>query len=657
MREIREKPIRAAHIKEKVTFAPKELLRKGLDNGTERLRTQLRDAAQQGQRDEYGGDTVEDTAAGAVRRVEKALRKCGEHTERRAAPVGKNVPESQSGTASYHAGQNRGTSGIGAGPYRSSQQNRAERGFARQVSGPKTGKARTGKWPTARSGEQGRKMFIRERGRKTAQRRLRDRRDILRYRNSGAQTGDTLYGEYDSHPAGRIKERNRALGPSIRENARGIDRVQGREGSPASGRPALAAERAHRAAREAVINASRYQQAETAVRSVAPKAAQATGRVLRDIRAAARSLTTALAAGDSAALTLLLVVCLIGLLLASPFGIFFSGQDSGTGYTMPEAVAALNEKFSARIQTIQAENFYDELDMDNAGSAAMISNWRDVLAVYAVRTATDETAPEEVATLTEEKAELLWQIFWDMNLISHWLEKVPGEDDEDGTVILHITVEAKDYLQMADAYHFNAEQRKLLEELMRPEYQELFLALTGSYQDITLSPEESAEILKKLPADLSEERKEVVLMAYQLLGKVHYFWGGKSLVLGWDSRWGIPMTVTAAGSPSTGTVRPFGLDCSGFVDWVFYNQSGGSYVIGRGGGASAQHGACTPISWADAQPGDLVFYPDDVHVGIVCGFDADGGILIIHCASDYDNVVVTGRSGFASAARPNYFAD
>ena len=379
--------------------------------------------------------------------------------------------------------------------------------------------------------------------------------------------------------------------------------------------------------------------------------------MLRDIRAAAQSLTAALAAGGSAAVSLLLVVCLIGLLLASPFGIFFSGQDSGTGYTMPEAVAALNEKFSARIQTIQAENSYDELDMDNAGSAAMISNWRDVLAVYAVRTATDETAPEEVATLTEEKAELLWQIFWDMNLISHWLEKVPGEDDEDGTVILHITVEAKDYLQMADAYHFNAEQRKLLEELMRPEYQELFLALTGSYQDITLSPEESAKILKKLPADLSEERKEVVLTAYQLLGRVHYFWGGKSLVLGWDSRWGIPMTVTAAGSPSTGTVRPFGLDCSGFVDWVFYNQSGGSYVIGHGGGASAQHSSCTPIPWADAQPGDLVFYPDDVHVGIVCGFDADGGILIIHCASGYDNVVVTGRSGFTSAARPNYFAD
>ena len=653
MREIREKPIQAAHIKEKVISAPKELFRKGLDDGTERLRTQLRDAAQQGQRDEYGGDAVEDTAAGAVRRVEKELRKRGEHTERRAAPVGKNVPESRSGTASYRAGQNRGTSAL----YSSSQQNRAEEVYVRRAAGPKTGKVHAGKWPTGGNAEQGRRTFIRERGRKTAQRRLRDRRDILWYRNSGARTEDVLHGEDDSHPAGRIKERDRALGPSIRENANGIDRVQGGEGSPASGSPASVAKRAHRAAREAVINASRYQQAETVAQNAARKVTQATGGVLRDIRTTARSLTTALAAGGSAAVSILLVICLIGLLLASPFGVFFSGQDSGTGYTMPEAVAALNEEFSARIQTTQAENSYDELDMDNAGSAAIISNWRDVLAIYAVRTSADETAPEEVATLTEEKMELLRRIFWDMNRVSYWLERVPREEGEDSAAVLHITVEVKDYLQMAEAYHFNAEQRKLLEELMRPEYQELFLALTGSYQDIALSPEEIAEILEKLPADLSEERKEVVLTAYQLLGRVHYFWGGKSLVLGWDSRWGIPMTVTAAGSASTGTVRPFGLDCSGFVDWVFYNQSGGSYVIGHGGGASAQHGACTPISWADAQPGDLVFYPDDVHVGIVCGFDADGGILIIHCASGYDNVVLTGRSGFASAARPNYFAD
>ena len=182
----------------------KELLRKGLDDGTERLRTQFRDTAQQGQRDEYGGDAVEDTAAGAVRRAEKLLRKRGEHTERRTAPEGENAPGPRSGTTSYHAGRTRGTSAL----YSSSQQNRAEEVYVRRAAGPKTGEAHTGKWPTGGNAEQGRRAFIRERGRKTAQRRLRDRRDILWYRNGGAQTGDTLYGEDDSHPAGRIKERD-----------------------------------------------------------------------------------------------------------------------------------------------------------------------------------------------------------------------------------------------------------------------------------------------------------------------------------------------------------------------------------------------------------------------------------------------------------------
>ena len=386
-------------------------------------------------------------------------------------------------------------------------------------------------------------------------------------------------------------------------------------------------------------------------------AVKATIAAVKAIIAATKALVAAIAAGGWVAVAVIVVICLIALICGSVFGIFFSGEDSGTGYTMPEAVTMLNTEFTDRIEQIKAENPHDELDMDNAGSAAMISNWRDVLAVYAVRTTTDASSPDEVATLTEEKLDILRQIFWDMNAISYWVETISGDKDESDTVILHITVTVKDHLQMADEYRFNAEQHKLLEELMQPEYQELFAALTGSYQDIELSPDEVAKIMENLPADLSEARREVVLTAYQLLGRVHYFWGGKSLVIGWDSRWGMPMEVTAEGSSTTGTVRPFGLDCSGMVDWVFYNQSGGQYVIGHGGGATAQHSYCTPIDWSDAQPGDLVFYPEDSHVGIVCGFDGSGNVLIIHCASSENNVVVTGKSGFTSIGRPEYFAD
>ena len=99
------------------------------------------------------------------------------------------------------------------------------------------------------------------------------------------------------------------------------------------------------------------------------------------------------------------------------------------------------------------------------------------------------------------------------------------------------------------------------------------------------------------------------------------------------------------------------LDCSGMVDWVFYNASGGDYIIGHSGGASAQHSYCTPISWDEAIPGDLVFYPGDSHVGIVGGRDEAGELLIIHCASGYNNVVITGLEGFTSIGRPRYFAD
>ncbi len=48
---------------------PKTLARRGLEDGTQRLRGELRDAAQGGQRDGYGGDQIEDAAAAGAQRA------------------------------------------------------------------------------------------------------------------------------------------------------------------------------------------------------------------------------------------------------------------------------------------------------------------------------------------------------------------------------------------------------------------------------------------------------------------------------------------------------------------------------------------------------------------------------------------------------------
>ncbi len=395
---------------------------------------------------------------------------------------------------------------------------------------------------------------------------------------------------------------------------------------------------------------------DTAIKTA--KVAKEAGRkVLRAIVAAAEKLAAAIGTGGAAAVSVVVVILLVGMLFASPLGILFAGEDTGTEIKIPDAVATLNGEFTDEIYRIMEEHPYDELDMQEGMEAAMLQNWRNVLAVYAVKVSTDEEHGLDVITMDKEKLQLLREIFFDANKLEY--ELTARTVDGKRITTLHISVQIKDAMQMANEYGFTAQQREMLEELLKPDYDDIFLSLIGDYQPdgMPIGPVDISDIQGTLPDDLDPLRESIVLTAYQLLGKVTYFWGGKSLVLGWDSRWGTPTTVTAPGSGSTGKVLPFGLDCSGFVDWTFYNATSGAYLPGRGGGAASQHGYCTNIAWSDALPGDLVFYADDSHVGIVCGYDSVGNLLVIHCSGGQNGVVVTGREGFAVAARPDLFTD
>ena len=394
---------------------------------------------------------------------------------------------------------------------------------------------------------------------------------------------------------------------------------------------------------------------DTAIKTA--KAAKEAGKkVLRAIAAAAEKLVAAIGAGGAAAVSVVVVILLVGMLFASPLGILFAGEDTGTEIKIPDAVATLNGEFTDEIYRIMESNPYDALDMQEGMEAAMLQNWRNVLAVYAVKVSTDEEHGLDVMTMDEEKLQLLREIFFDANKLEY--EFTTRTVDGEQITTLHISAQIKDAMQMADEYGFTAQQREMLEELLKPDYDDIFLSLIGNYQPggTPIGPVDISDIQGTLPDDLDPLRESIVLTAYQLLGKVTYFWGGKSLVLGWDSRWGTPTTVTAPGSGSTGKVLPFGLDCSGFVDWTFYNATNGAYLPGRGGGAASQHGYCANISWSDALPGDLVFYADDSHVGIVCGYDSVGNLLVIHCSGGQNGVVVTGREGFSVVARPDLFS-
>lgn len=213
-------------------------------------------------------------------------------------------------------------------------------------------------------------------------------------------------------------------------------------------------------------------------------AVKATAAAVKAIIAGTKALIAAIAAGGWVAVVVILVICLIGMLVGSVFGIFFSGEDSGNGMTMQTVVREINTEYDSRLDEIKNENAYDVLEM--SGSRAV---WKEVLAVYSVKTTTDPDNPQEVATMDDNKKQLLTDIFWEMNKISSRTESktetvITETDDGHGNIVqtettqtrtyLYITVSHKTAEEMADQYGFDDEQRQMLSELLADENNSLW---------------------------------------------------------------------------------------------------------------------------------------------------------------------------------------
>ena len=156
----------------------------------------------------------------------------------------------------------------------------------------------------------------------------------------------------------------------------------------------------------------------------------------------------------------------------------------------------------------------------------------------------------------------------------------------------------------------------------------------GNGQSIPLTDAELVAFVNR--QDCSATRKHILTTALSLVGKVPYFWGGKSAA-GWNDAWNTPRLVTAAGSSTTGTIRPYGLDCSGFSTWVFRT----ALDIEIGAGCNGQYPNTYGITAADLLPGDLGFLADDDgwgHVLIFAGYSENGERMWVHSSSGYGGV-------------------
>lgn len=322
---------------------------------------------------------------------------------------------------------------------------------------------------------------------------------------------------------------------------------------------------------------------------------KATIATVKAVILATKALIAAIAAGGWIAVVVIIVICLIGMLLGSVFGVFFSGEDSGTGMNMQTVVQEINTDYDTKLQVEKGSVSYDVLEM--SGSRAV---WKDVLAVYAVKTNTDQDNPQEVATMDEPKKQILKDIFWEMNKISSRTEskteiQITETDDGHGNIVetestvtqtyLYITVSHKTANEMAVQYGFNEEQNGYLDELLADEnnslWSQVLYGITGG-------------------------DGEIVTVALSQVGNVggepYWSWYGFSSRVEWCACF-VSWCAEQCGYIDTGVIPKFAGCTSQGVPW-FRERS------------QWQDGSYTPKS------GDIIFFDWDTsgdadHVGIV----------------------------------------
>lgn len=302
-----------------------------------------------------------------------------------------------------------------------------------------------------------------------------------------------------------------------------------------------------------------------------------------------KSAAALLLSGGWMAVLMVLLICLIGLVVGSCFGIFFSREDTGTGQTVRTAIAQVNQGYQDRLEEIQASHPHDSLEI--TGSQAV---WKEVLAVYAVKTTTDPEG-QDVASMDEEKLGLLVEVFWEMNQVSASVEtRTETTESEDGEAVeaeitvLVISVSHKSAQEMAEQLGFDDDQKEQLQELLSPEYDDLWNELLYGVA-------------------LGAGNGDLVAVAQSQVGNVggapYWSWYGFSGRVEWCAIF-VSWCADQCGLLDSGAVPKFS-GCGTGVNWF---QSRGQWLPG----------SATP------EPGMLIFfkwYGSDAtitdHVGIV----------------------------------------
>lgn len=370
------------------------------------------------------------------------------------------------------------------------------------------------------------------------------------------------------------------------------------------------------------------------VAKTAKVAVKAIATAAKAVAAAIKGIIAAIAAGGWIAVIIIVAICVIALIVCACCGVFASNETASGNKPMTEAIQTIDGEFGASIDTKIADlsvGNYDAVEVqyigDMDGDSEYCINWNDVIAIYSVIVTMDETAPTDAVQVTPEKAELLRNIFYDMNHVYYDIEvirteeTVENEDGKEETVtrkklIISVDVESMDAYEAAELYLFDENKMEALEVMMAPQMLPLYAELLGVdvYGGTDLT-----QIISGLPTGA---------MGTNVLN----------------------VALTKIGAPYVlGAKGPARFDCSGLVYWAIneidpelgrnlYTSAGYQYKYCKDNGYL--------VGESEARPGDLIFwqkpncscgrkYNEIHHVGFYLG---DG--MILDASSSNGRVII-----------------
>lgn len=213
-----------------------------------------------------------------------------------------------------------------------------------------------------------------------------------------------------------------------------------------------------KAAKQAAKQAKEVaQKAAQTAKATAKAAVKITVKVAQMVVAATKAVVSALVAlgGWAVLLVALIIVIVVAAIAASPFGIFISDEAANTNSIPISAIVAeCNMELSAKLDEIENTAAADRSEI--IGEQA---NWDLVLAVFATKVAgvKDDTV-QDVVVITEEKKQILKNVFWDMHEIISRTETVTNGDTSEKVVYITITAKTKD--DMISKYNFSRKQQE-----------------------------------------------------------------------------------------------------------------------------------------------------------------------------------------------------